>query len=161
MTHVLFCEFCEISKNTFSYRTSPVAVSVHQPIFCWCFPLFQCFPVFCSTEAVIWRCSIKSALQNFAEFTGKHLCKSLFWQCCRQRPATLLKNRLQHWCFPVGFTKFYKTSFLQKISTRQLLAVTDTRLRWKERKHWWKMHNRQRCIQNPVKHLRQNFWRTY
>ena len=116
---------------------------------------------FCSTEAVIWRCSIKSALQNFAKFTGKHLCKSLFWQYCRQRPATLLKYRLRHWCFPVGFTKFYRTSFLQKISTRQLLAVTNTRLRWKERKHWWKMHNRQRCIQNPAKHLRQNFWWTY
>ena len=27
LTQVFFCEFCEISKNTFSYRTPPVAVS--------------------------------------------------------------------------------------------------------------------------------------
>ena len=28
LTQVFSCEFCEISKNTFSYRTPPVAVSV-------------------------------------------------------------------------------------------------------------------------------------
>ena len=28
LTQVFSCEFCEISKNTFSYRTSPVAASV-------------------------------------------------------------------------------------------------------------------------------------
>ena len=27
LAQVLCCEFCEISKNTFSYRTSPVAAS--------------------------------------------------------------------------------------------------------------------------------------
>ena len=27
LTQVFSCEFCEISKNTFSYRTSPVAAS--------------------------------------------------------------------------------------------------------------------------------------
>ena len=27
LAQVLFCEFCEISKTTFSYRTSPVAAS--------------------------------------------------------------------------------------------------------------------------------------
>ena len=28
LTQVFSCKFCEISKNTFSYRTSPVAASV-------------------------------------------------------------------------------------------------------------------------------------
>ena len=28
LAHVFFCEFCEISKNTFSYRTPLVAASV-------------------------------------------------------------------------------------------------------------------------------------
>ena len=28
VAHVFSCEFCEISKNTFSYRTPPVAASV-------------------------------------------------------------------------------------------------------------------------------------
>ena len=27
LAHVFSCEFCEISKNTFSYRTPPVAAS--------------------------------------------------------------------------------------------------------------------------------------
>ena len=27
LAQVFFCEFCEISKNTFSYRTAPVAAS--------------------------------------------------------------------------------------------------------------------------------------
>ena len=28
LAQVFFCEFCEISKNSFSYRTPPVAASV-------------------------------------------------------------------------------------------------------------------------------------
>ena len=28
LAHVLSCKFCEISKNTFSYRTPPVAASI-------------------------------------------------------------------------------------------------------------------------------------
>ena len=32
------------------------------------------------------------------------------------RPATLLKKRLWHKCFPVNFAKFLKTLFLQKTS---------------------------------------------
>ena len=29
------------------------------------------------------------------------------------RPATLFKKRLQHWCFPVKFPKFLKTTILK------------------------------------------------
>ena len=29
LAHVVFCEYCEISKNTFFYRTPPVAASVY------------------------------------------------------------------------------------------------------------------------------------
>ena len=29
LAQVFSCEFCEISRNTFSYRTTPVAVSVN------------------------------------------------------------------------------------------------------------------------------------
>ena len=32
LTQVFSCEFCEIFKNTFSYRTFPVAVSWHKPV---------------------------------------------------------------------------------------------------------------------------------
>ena len=45
----------------------------------------------------------KSALQNFAEFIGKHLCL---------RPTTLLKKRLWHRCFPMNFAKFLRTPVL-------------------------------------------------
>ena len=49
---------------------------------------------------------------NFAKFTGKHLCQSLFFnKVADLRLATLLKNRLWHRCFPVNFVKFVKHLF--------------------------------------------------
>ena len=42
------------------------------------------------------RCSVrKSVVRNFAKFTGKHLCQSLFFnKVAGMRPGTLLKKRL-------------------------------------------------------------------
>ena len=62
-------------------------------------------------EAVTWRCSVKKGvLRNFAKFTLKHLCQGLF---CNKvagfRPATLLKKRLWHRCFPINFAKYLRT----------------------------------------------------
>ena len=37
------------------------------------------------------------------------------------RPATLLKKKLWHRCFPVNFVKFLRTPFLQNTSERMLL----------------------------------------
>ena len=37
------------------------------------------------------------------------------------RPATLLKKRIRHRCFPVNFVKFLGIPFLQNISGRLLL----------------------------------------
>ena len=42
----------------------------------------------------------KAVLRNFAKFTGKHLCQSLF-----------LNKVLGHRCFPVNFAKFLRTAF--------------------------------------------------
>ena len=55
----------------------------------------------------------KGVLRNFTKFIGKHQCQSLFFnKVAVLRPeATLLKKRLQHWCFPVNFTKFLRTPF--------------------------------------------------
>ena len=39
------------------------------------------------------------------------------------RPATLLKKRLWHRCFPVNFAKFWRTLFLHNISGRLLLTI--------------------------------------
>ena len=70
------------------------------------------------------RCSIrKSVLRNFAKFTRKHMYQSLFFNkiegLCQSlffnkglRPATLLKKRLVHRCFPVNFAKFLTTPSL-------------------------------------------------
>ena len=58
----------------------------------------------------------KGVLKNFAKFTGKHLCKSLFLIKLPAAPATLFKKRLWHRYFPVNFAKFLRTPFLQKNS---------------------------------------------
>ena len=57
------------------------------------------------------RCSVrKGVLWNFVKFTGKHLCQSLFFdKVVGLRPATLLKKRLWHRCFPVS-CEFYEIS---------------------------------------------------
>ena len=56
-------------------------------------------------------------LRNFAKFTGKPLCQSLFLnKVAGVRPATLLKKRLRQRCFPVNFAKLIRTSFLQNTS---------------------------------------------
>ena len=50
----------------------------------------------------------KGALRNFTKFTAKDLCL---------RPATLLKKRLWHRCFPVNFVKFLRTPvFIEHLS---------------------------------------------
>ena len=75
-------------------------------------------------------CSVKkSVLRNFEKFTGKHLCQSIFFNKVaglspRLSPATLLKKRLWHRCFPVNFAKFLRTPFLQNTS-RRLLSIPN------------------------------------
>ena len=65
----------------------------------------------------------KGVLRNFAKFTGKHQCQSLFFnKLAGLRPATLLKRRLWHRCFPMNFSKFLTTPFLQNTSERLLLS---------------------------------------
>ena len=71
----------------------------------------------CSTILLIHRsnhhrCSVKKGvLTNFAKFLGKD----------QAPPATLLKKRLRHRCFPVNFAKFLRTPFSQNTSRRLLL----------------------------------------
>ena len=66
----------------------------------------------------------KDVLKNCANFTKKHLCQSRFFKKVPGlRPATLLKRRLWHRCFPVNFEKFLRTSFLQNTSGRVLISL--------------------------------------
>ena len=65
---------------------------------------------------------IKGAPKNFAKYTGKYLCQSLFLnKVGGLRPATLLKKRLWHRCLPMNFAKFLIKPFLQNTSGRPLL----------------------------------------
>ena len=57
-------------------------------------------------------------LKIFANFTGKQLCWSLLQAC------NSIKKRLQHWCFPLKFAKFSRTSILENTSERLLLFVS-------------------------------------
>ena len=59
----------------------------------------------------------KGVLRKSTKFTGKHLCQSLFFNnIAGLRLAPLLKMRLWYRCFPVNFSKFLRTSFLQNTS---------------------------------------------
>ena len=55
----------------------------------------------------------KDVLRNFAKFTGKHLCRTLFFnKVAGLRPTTLFKKSLWHRCFPVDFAKSLRAPFL-------------------------------------------------
>ena len=55
----------------------------------------------------------KGVPRNFTKSTGKHQCQSLvFNKKAGLRPATLLKKKLWHRCFPENFAKFVSTPFL-------------------------------------------------
>ena len=58
---------------------------------------------------------MQEALNNLTKFTVKHQCQSLFFnKVSGLSPATLLKKRLCHSCFPVNFVKFLRAPSLQK-----------------------------------------------
>ena len=68
----------------------------------------------------------KGVLRNFAKFTGKHLCQSLFFNKVEGlRPGTLLIKRLWHKCFPVNFGKFLRTPFY-RTSLDDCFCIWDT-----------------------------------
>ena len=49
-------------------------------------------------------------LKNFTKFKGKYLCRNFFLDTIADLlPATLVKKRLQHMCFPVNIAKFLRT----------------------------------------------------
>ena len=71
------------------------------------------------------------ALKNFAIFTGKHLCWSLF-----------IKNRLQQRCFLVNIGKFLRAPILKNICKRLLLNRTVSLKMFTKltrKRQWWRM----------------------
>ena len=70
------------------------------------------------------------------------------------RPATLLKKRLWHRCFPVNFVKFLRTPFLQNTSGRLLLKLIFSRL---PSKHY--NHTMRWTLKNLLKFLTKLSWK--
>ena len=65
-----------------------------------------------------------SVFKNFAIFTIKKLCWSLFLIKFQDlRPTFLFKKRLQRWCFSVNIAKFLRTTFLLKTCSLYLFEI--------------------------------------
>ena len=85
-------------------------------------PIFQ-NERFLFTEATIGGVLLKKSIHNnFAKFTGKHLCH-LFNKLAGLMPATLLIRRPWQRRFPVNFAKFLRTPFSQITSGRLLFSI--------------------------------------
>ena len=57
----------------------------------------------------------KGVLRNFAKFTGKHLCQSLFLnKVAVLRPATLLKKEILALVFSCEYCEISKNAFLHR-----------------------------------------------
>ena len=68
----------------------------------------------------------KGVLRYFAKITWKHLCQSLFLnKVTGLRPATLLKKKFWHKCFPVNFAKFLRTPFVTEQLWWLLLTIVN------------------------------------
>ena len=92
----------------------------------------------------------KGVLRNFAKFTERYLRQSL-------RPATLLKKRVWHSCFPLNFEKFLRTLFSQNTSGGLLLLLEFFFLKafatLRHYKEKWKL--RENCLYSEL------FWSTF
>ena len=68
----------------------------------------------------------KVVFKNFAMFTGKHLCQSLFFnKVTVPSSAALLKKRPLHRCFRVNIVKFLRMLILKNACERLLLMKID------------------------------------
>ena len=73
-------------------------------------------------KCLVWRGLVMPLVfRNYTKFTGKHLWQSLL--VADLRPATLLKKRRWHRCFPMNFAKFLRTPFLTEHLWWLLLIV--------------------------------------
>ena len=86
-------------------------------------PFHESFTLFRSSHR---RCSIKKGIvRNFAKFTRKYLCQSLFFNKSaglRPKACNFIEKETRHRCFPANFSKFLTTPFLQNNSGRLLLV---------------------------------------
>ena len=74
------------------------------------------FPKLLRTEAVVQRCSLEKVFLEISQDSQDNTCArvSFFAKVAGLRPATLLKKRPWHSCFPVNFAKFLRTPFYRQ-----------------------------------------------
>ena len=88
----------------FQFCVAPLLIQVGNE-FCWCLKKFLAIKNHSYGKNPIEVFCKKVVLQNFAKFTGKNLCWSLF----------LIKLTMAR-CFPMYLAKFWRTAFLQNTS---------------------------------------------
>ena len=73
--------------------------------------LLEDYEKFQSTEAVAQRSSVKKVFLEISQNSQENTCARVLFSIKLRPPATLLKKRLWHRCFPLNFAKFLRTSF--------------------------------------------------
>ena len=73
------------------------------------------------TGVFLWILKIFSACNFIKNETPAKVLSRAFWNSFQ--PATLLRTRLWHRCFPMNFTKFLRTPILQNICEGLLLMI--------------------------------------
>ena len=81
-------------------------------------------------EAVTRSCPVKMVFLKISKNSKENSCVGL-------RPATLLKKRLQHRCFPVNFVKYLRTPFLHR--TRSVAASWNQKTTFEATIFWKQM----------------------
>ena len=73
------------------------------------------------------RCSVKKGvLKNFAKFTGKHLCQSLFLNKVAGDACNFIKKEILAQVFSCEFSEIYKNTFLTEHLRRLLLTSLES-----------------------------------
>ena len=63
-------------------------------------------------EALVQKCSVKKVFLEISQNSQENTCAGVFFnKVAGLRPATLLKKRLWHRCFPVKNVEFLRTPF--------------------------------------------------
>ena len=78
-----------------------------------------------NTEAVTQKCSVNKLFLEISQNSQENTCaRASFNKVAALSPATSLKKRRWHGCFPVNFAKFLRMSFLTEHIWWLLLKVS-------------------------------------
>ena len=92
LAQVFSCEVCEISKNTFCYRTPLVTVSGYSKL--------------SRNRSSHWRCFIKKLCLKILHYSRENIWQNLFFKVAFHL-TTLSRKRLWYKHFLVNFSRFF------------------------------------------------------